>query len=224
MRAQVRLLELPPRARRIHINFDLGEAPVGTTSACAENTKNNPCSTKNTRNYLRVRGEYPWNMPPAKYWPELPPRARRIRFVDAHPPGHSGTTSACAENTQDVENAQLRWGNYLRVRGEYCFTALIRCRSTELPPRARRIPPQPPLGCTHHGTTSACAENTRYRQHPFFHAGNYLRVRGEYTPRPANPITGLELPPRARRIQFTTRNSRFDSGTTSACAENTGNP
>ena len=30
--------ELPPRARRIHIEFDLGKAPVGTTSACAENT------------------------------------------------------------------------------------------------------------------------------------------------------------------------------------------
>ena len=31
-------LELPPRARRIHIEFDLGKAPIGTTSACAENT------------------------------------------------------------------------------------------------------------------------------------------------------------------------------------------
>ena len=35
-----KISELPPRTRRIHINFDLGEAPVGTTSAYAENTLN----------------------------------------------------------------------------------------------------------------------------------------------------------------------------------------
>ena len=50
--------ELPPRARRI----PAGAAPdlhtIGTTSACAENTFGRKQPKRNTRNYLRVRGEY----------------------------------------------------------------------------------------------------------------------------------------------------------------------
>ena len=71
-------VELPPRARRIHINFDLGEAPVGTTSACAENTSPLRWGWPTRRNYLRVRGEYRPQRQPELLKAELPPRARRI--------------------------------------------------------------------------------------------------------------------------------------------------
>ena len=91
--------ELPPRARRIHIEFDLGKAPVGTTSACAENTGLLRLINPPKGNYLRVRGEYllpvKQMIPPA----ELPPRARRIRITIAWGCSSNGTTSACAENT-----------------------------------------------------------------------------------------------------------------------------
>ena len=50
---------------------------------------------------------------------------------------------------------------------------------------------------------------------------NYLRVRGEYTPKRASPIIGLELPPRARRIPVIDAAHGPLPGTTSACAENT---
>ena len=51
-------VELPPRARRIpSIRFD-GVEPLGTTSACAENTILQILRPAKQRNYLRVRGEY----------------------------------------------------------------------------------------------------------------------------------------------------------------------
>ena len=74
-----RLVELPPRARRIHGDYLVEKPEYGTTSACAENTVNLCGLRRITRNYLRVRGEY---SPPAarvRSSKELPPRARRIR-------------------------------------------------------------------------------------------------------------------------------------------------
>ena len=50
---------------------------------------------------------------------------------------------------------------------------------------------------------------------------NYLRVRGEYETDTTIPITRMELPPRARRIQSSVVEPRLVVGTTSACAENT---
>ena len=50
--------ELPPRARRILSEREKKKSPKGTTSACAENTKNFSNKEANTWNYLRVRGEY----------------------------------------------------------------------------------------------------------------------------------------------------------------------
>ena len=71
------------------------------------------------------------------------------------------------------------------------------------------------------GTTSACAENTPRLLRRRYHHGNYLRVRGEYGLDGDVPTVFLELPPRARRIQFTNRDWAIIPGTTSACAENT---
>ena len=51
-------VELPPRARRIHICFAGPLVVGGTTSACAENTGVRPGKILRTGNYLRVRGEY----------------------------------------------------------------------------------------------------------------------------------------------------------------------
>ena len=50
---------------------------------------------------------------------ELPPRARRIRHIPHSPHMTSGTTSACAENTNHTTKPIERIRNYLRVRGEY---------------------------------------------------------------------------------------------------------
>ena len=51
--------ELPPRARRILAMVWCRSNGFGTTSACAENTHNFMKRGEKTRNYLRVRGEYP---------------------------------------------------------------------------------------------------------------------------------------------------------------------
>ena len=91
----------------------------------------------------------------------------------------------------------------------------------ELPPRARRILIGEEAAPDDKGTTSACAENTHAQFHGNYTAGNYLRVRGEYS-QPlliASPM--MELPPRARRIPCEFIGCVPQAGTTSACAENT---
>ena len=133
----------------------------------------------------------------------------------------AGTTSACAENTSEKTSHFPGRGNYLRVRGEYISSENIKVAAPELPPRARRILsdlgdlPGPD------GTTSACAENTPHTDATYLHAGNYLRVRGEYFSRACRDPRNVELPPRARRIRKSHSLRSGLKGTTSACAENT---
>ena len=71
-------LELPPRARRILLTCGEAIAPVGTTSACAENTWFIGGGIGTRGNYLRVRGEYLDTAQAMAKHVELPPRARRI--------------------------------------------------------------------------------------------------------------------------------------------------
>ena len=56
--ATLETLELPPRARRIPHPQAHSRTPIGTTSACAENTTRLTQVRSPRRNYLRVRGEY----------------------------------------------------------------------------------------------------------------------------------------------------------------------
>ena len=93
-------MELPPRARRIHISCHASTIKTGTTSACAENTILLDASLADSRNYLRVRGEYPRHVDMPYSIMELPPRARRIPEVSPEVQLREGTTSACAENTR----------------------------------------------------------------------------------------------------------------------------
>ena len=112
-------MELPPRARRILGPPPPRITPIGTTSACAENTVCHATYSGAPRNYLRVRGEYtPLIIHPHKPL-ELPPRARRIRYIRSRRSSSVGTTSACAENTFAWSWHVFGAWNYLRVRGEY---------------------------------------------------------------------------------------------------------
>ena len=91
----------------------------------------------------------------------------------------------------------------------------------ELPPRARRIHFGAGASLWLPGTTSACAENTADRVRSWARAGNYLRVRGEYSLPCDDRAFHWELPPRARRIRLVALKEGAEHGTTSACAENT---
>ena len=153
-------VELPPRARRIRFQPYKPWGLDGTTSACAENTWIGRMRSPPPWNYLRVRGEYYAAPELVTEPPELPPRARRILCGTGPWTHSSGTTSACAENTPTATGRlSLAW-NYLRVRGEYLTRCLLKGKTMELPPRARRIRNNPPRGNIPLGTTSACAENT----------------------------------------------------------------
>ena len=192
--------ELPPRARRILTPRGDSIQLTGTTSACAENTLTDHRGVTHVGNYLRVRGEYPISRTKYDSSSELPPRARRILspFLSESP--HEGTTSACAENTRlSTALTTPRW-NYLRVRGEYLVSPPLVGNHDELPPRARRIRERVCAAESWIGTTSACAENTPSRRQKNAYRRNYLRVRGEYPQRYRTQNSGVELPPRARRI------------------------
>ena len=114
-----RLVELPPRARRIREWLSGVGDTIGTTSACAENTRRLPGRKARIWNYLRVRGEYSEPLRIAPHNPELPPRARRIQPACCARSIVQGTTSACAENTRLCRLPRGLRRNYLRVRGEY---------------------------------------------------------------------------------------------------------
>ena len=154
--------ELPPRARRIRSTVTAEIGQDGTTSACAENTLVNRSRSMISWNYLRVRGEYgiPGHMMDMDE--ELPPRARRIPSVYALVVQVTGTTSACAENTMSRALSKSSIRNYLRVRGEYKPMRMTMAPHMELPPRARRILGLNAIQSLQQGTTSACAENTRW--------------------------------------------------------------
>ena len=93
----------------------------------------------------------------------------------------------------------------------------------ELPPHARRILFGILTCLILLGTTSACAENT-FRDFDLLDpVGNYLRMRGEYALLSDMQQRFQELPPHARRILHHLAKGLPDQGTTSACAENTGN-
>ena len=193
--------ELPPRARRIQLSKPYRWASMGTTSACAENTRMLNNTYYATGNYLRVRGEYNSFPTITGSLSELPPRARRRLWGRVSARSRPGTTSACAENTHPRTAPTHDYGNYLRVRGEYPVAGSRVGNQPELPPRARRIPQSVPGGFNEIGTTSACAENTKVIGCCMFPPWNYLRVRGEYSILPLRDKNEWELPPRARRIR-----------------------
>ena len=174
------------------------------------------------RNYLRVRGEYLDAGAGFEWVEELPPHARRIPHPIAVGGAVHGTTSACAENTSTFAKNSSMGRNYLHIRGEYTLLTNTRSKRLELPPHARRIRGVGAEGEHGLGTTSACAENT-VAPHRIVSVGrNYLRVRGEYANPAAESAYGQELPPRARRIPNVNTECGGVFGTTSACAENTG--
>ena len=147
-----------------------------------------------------MRGEYGYQWYYSHGERELPPRARRIRKWPWRQCAGRGTTSACAENTARRLLARGPNRNYLRVRGEYRLWKTATNITSELPPRARRIPGWA-IGLDKlPGTTSACAENTGEISWPHHGSRNYLRVRGEYSISHTQISYDLELPPRARRI------------------------
>ena len=173
------------------------------------------------RNYLRVRGEYFPAAGQHSTVPELPPRARRIPRNPLLRPRKLGTTSACAENTQEIGSLAYITGNYLRVRGEYAAAFRSKTAALELPPCTRRIHKATICEPPNDGTTSACAENTVNIGCNRLDFRNYLRVRGKYNPARSTSQSEMELPPRARKIQSRQVNIPIGNGTTSACAENT---
>ena len=215
-------MELPPHARRIPVDSAKGGMAGGTTSACAENTVHDTIIDAMHRNYLRMRGEYHAPVSGFPVFEELPPHARRILVVAWAEVSLHGTTSACAENTLKTNSNKISSRNYLRMRGEYGMRHGMPRGPRELPPHARRILCEVKRHRGVHGTTSACAENTIQLIITASFQRNYLRMRGEYHRRTTCDFAEWELPPHARRIQACAMASAMRSGTTSACAENTG--
>ena len=137
------------------------------------------------------------------------------------------------DNRRKIRKKMLSSLSFLTYRDWSCLETLNKLpvpktknrkkpRTLELPPRTRRIPH---FGGQHEilpGTTSAYAENTGSIVSNSPPCGNYLRMRGEYFTWSDRLVMRWELPPRARRIQTLEVRTAAVTGTTSACAENTG--
>ena len=110
-------------------------------------------------------------------------------------------------------------GKYLRMRGEEIASRTASAISWEIPPHARRRVPACTLSECLLGNTSACAEKSPSRSSPLLRAWKYLRMRGEER-RVASMIwAATEIPPHARRREYSGAVVRGTNGNTSACAE-----
>ena len=134
----LKVLEIPPRARRRAVAISAWSARPGNTSACAEKSSGMRFLWLWLGKYLRVRGEEQAVPRPLLHVMEIPPRARRRESSFVTMRGWVGNTSACAEKSYEPAFRSLRLRKYLRVRGEEIF--LYRCHKIdlEIPPRARR--------------------------------------------------------------------------------------
>ena len=96
---RLRIVEIPPRARRRDLINPYAATGVGNTSACAEKRSMGLLCAALTRKYLRVRGEE-MNSILERFSPsEIPPRARRRGLVTPWWCCLAGNTSACAEKS-----------------------------------------------------------------------------------------------------------------------------
>ena len=213
--------ELPPHTRRIPDKKIAQLQAEGTTSAHAENTGGYDYPIGFDGNYLRTRGEYPLPRGGEVGVKELPPHTRRIQPESHLKTGRNGTTSAHAENTQQLRVTDRIKRNYLRTRGEYPVVDDTLTMLMELPPHTRRILRHAGSLIRCQGTTSAHAENTAVGVDNHLIFRNYLRTRGEYVRSATSICFRAELPPHTRRIRALDHSNLLCHGTTSAHAENT---
>ena len=151
------------------------------------------------RNYLRIRGEESVQSYSGGQPLELPPHTRRRGSILYSRVNSSGTTSAYAEKSQEVDTTSTDDGNYLRIRGE-------EPRQRQYPPLERELPPHTRRRgggyiITEHtnGTTSAYAEKSSSNSFSATSSRNYLRIRGEEGHKLPEPRPVAELPPHTRR-------------------------
>ncbi|KRK97319.1 hypothetical protein FD04_GL001333 [Secundilactobacillus odoratitofui DSM 19909 = JCM 15043] len=109
----------PPHARRILLKNLASATMMGITSACAENTCASTGKRIQLRDHLRMRGEYSVNSLPSNAKKGSPPHARRIHGGNGKGTLLERITSACAENTDGKWPCSSRFGDHLRMRGEY---------------------------------------------------------------------------------------------------------
>ena len=211
--------ELPPHTRRRVPCFPSCRYQSGTTSAYAEKSLREAQSSSTSGNYLRIRGEESTFHGGVPWWAELPPHTRRR--VAAYPGALAlaGTTSAYAEKRKIDAQMLEKLGNYLRIRGEEPPDLTPLVFHEELPPHTRRRAPIEVMERPTLRTTSAYAEKS-CRTRPWrIPSGNYLRIRGEESPRLTFTPAGAELPPHTRRRVIYGIDGMLKPGTTSAYAE-----
>ena len=217
-----RVKGLPPRVRSRLPGRDHRTAVDGITSACAEQTDSRIAIPGRRRDYLRVCGA-DWSCR-ALTWPAsgLPPRVRsRPAFVTSAA-ANGGITSACAEQTHPIMDADDDDPDYLRVCGADAGQFIRQEFAKGLPPRVRSRPCEQPHQRDEGGITSACAEQTHAIVQSQFGWRDYLRVCGADTGGQALGYGGRGLPPRVRSRQRVRPACASRERITSACAEQTG--
>ena len=211
----------PPRVRSRPDARQAHAARVGITSACAEQTSGRRAGRAASRDHLRVCGADTGRQGTQTRSGGSPPRVRSRHRTGFDAAAATRITSACAEQTAEVDGDVVDVVDHLRV----CGADTSRRGSLNLvpgsPPRVRsRHGPQPSQPGVE-GITSACAEQTRARESPTTRHRDHLRVCGADG---AGLVRVQDLPgspPRVRSRRDDERHAGRPARITSACAEQT---
>ena len=150
-----------------------------------------------------------------------PPRVRSRRRRLARKGRAGGITSACAEQTYQLEVQNTIRGDHLRVCGADGVYIVSMVSHPGSPPRVRSR--RGVLGATKgdFGITSACAEQTHFRAVTSCGGSDHLRVCGADASYAVYEDMQSGSPPRVRSRPCLRSRRIASTGITSACAEQT---
>ena len=188
----------PPRVRSRQRAKHYSIVRGGITSACAEQTAISAVSLGAARDHLRVCGADPGLPATPLTRSGSPPRVRSRPAGDRSGNCPAGITSACAEQTSDIDQALLKAKDHLRVCGADLRRAGPVFAGQGSPPRVRSRRTATSSRRTIQRITSACAEQTASVDVTKNDTKDHLRVcgadfyAGHYRP------FGRGSPPRVR--------------------------
>ena len=211
----------PPRVRSRPDARQAHAARVGITSACAEQTSGRRAGRAASRDHLRVCGADTGRQGTQTRSGGSPPRVRSRHRTGFDAAAATRITSACAEQTAEVDGDVVDVVDHLRVCGADFGDDGRAVRGRGSPPRVRSRHFEERFAEPGAGITSACAEQTRARESPTTRHRDHLRVCGADG---AGLVRVQDLPgspPRVRSRRDDERHAGRPARITSACAEQT---
>ena len=176
------LMGSPPRVRSRHRHGGRYAGGRGITSACAEQTSGRRAGRAASRDHLRVCGADTGRQGTQTRSGGSPPRVRSRHRTGFDAAAATRITSACAEQTAEVDGDVVDVVDHLRVCGADFGDDGRAVRGRGSPPRVRSRPRHLQALRVARGITSACAEQTSWPTWADAFTLDHLRVCGADSP------------------------------------------